>query len=95
MLSQSITPDNVLDYLIQVITEHPWPGKQCLLLPSITTLSQVLRVSPEMINQALRLLKQAGFDNVAGGLYGEISLWSKSDWSIQLSSFDFKAHRPL
>jgi hypothetical protein len=50
----------------------------CILLPSLSSLSQRFNAPQCEIRNALLLLRAEGFDSFTPGLYGHISLWPRN-----------------
>ncbi len=69
------SPSQMVRYFQQLCQHAEDSTKRCLLLPSVSSLAKHFNVTPMDIRQALSMLKQSGYDNLAGGLYGHITLW--------------------
>lgn len=67
----------IVYYLQALVDDKTSDAKRCLILPSIISLAHFFNVLPEEVIAALRNLKKQGYYNIAGGLYGHISLYGK------------------
>jgi len=65
-------------YLKSMVDEEITGPKKCLMLPSVLTLSAYFDVMPEEVMIALREIKEQGYYNISGGLYGHVSLYGKN-----------------
>jgi hypothetical protein len=78
VLQNTHDPVPEVTYYLQVLADDKTSdAKRCLILPSIITLAHFFNVVPEEVIAALRNLKQEGYYNISGGLYGHISLYGK------------------